>query len=72
LLLKKGIWLVHTAELEALAGFALGPLVCFHGGEQQVIEQVLAGSESLGKSSNQNDWLGNGTYFWVGSKERAQ
>ena len=63
---------MHTAELEALAGFALGPLVCFHGGEQQVIEQVLAGSESLGKSSNQNDWLGNGTYFWVGSKERAQ
>lgn len=63
---------MHTAELEALAGFALGPLVCFHGGEQQIIEQVLAGSESLGKSSNQNDWLGNGTFFWVGSKERDQ
>lgn len=62
---------MHTAELEALAGFALGPLVCFHGGELRVIEQVLADVETLGKSSNKNDWLGNGIYFWVGSKERA-
>ena len=63
---------MHTAELEALAGFALGPLVCFHGGELRVIEQVLSDVETLGKSSNKNDWLGNGIYFWVGSKERAQ
>lgn len=63
---------MHTAELEALAGFVLGPLVCYHGGELQIIEGVLSGTETLGNSSNQNDWLGSGIYFWVGSKERAQ
>ena len=63
---------MHTVELEALAGFALGPFVCYHGGELSIIEGVLSGTESLGKSSNQNDWLGSGIYFWVGSKERAQ
>ncbi len=39
---------MRTVELEALAGFAIGPLVCYHGGELKIIEDVLTGKELLG------------------------
>lgn len=48
--------------------FVLG----FHGCDEQVGEEVLAGKGHLRRSTNDHDWLGEGIYFWEGSPQRAQ
>lgn len=48
--------------------FVLG----FHGCDQSVAEQVIAGRECLCQSTNDYDWLGHGIYFWENDPERAK
>ncbi len=48
-----------------------GIVLGFHGCDEQVGESVLAGKRSLGTSTNDYDWLGNGVYFWEGNPARA-
>ena len=43
----------------------------FHGCNQETYEKVLYKHESLKKSDNKYDWLGNGIYFWENSYQRA-
>jgi len=43
----------------------------FHGCHESVIKKVVFGKSNLIKSNNSYDWLGNGTYFWENSPERA-
>lgn len=43
----------------------------FHGCDQDVAEQVIAGNETLKPSENTYDWLGNGIYFWENNPLRA-
>lgn len=49
----------------------LGPIIGYHGCDQEVAEKVLAGQDGLKPSENDYDWLGPGIYFWVDSKERG-
>lgn len=49
----------------------LGPIIGYHGCDQEIAEKVLAGHEALKPSENDYDWLGPGIYFWVDSKERG-
>jgi len=51
-----------------LPGIVLG----FHGCDESVGEQVLAGKSHLRKSDKVYDWLGHGIYFWENNPERAQ
>ena len=50
---------------------SIGRIVGFHGCDRQVAEKVLEGREELHTSTNEYDWLGSGTYFWVDSPTRA-
>jgi hypothetical protein len=50
------------------SAFVLG----FHGCDESVGEQILAGREHLVPSSNDYDWLGHGIYFWENSPARAR
>ncbi len=50
-----------------LPAFVLG----FHGCDEAVGEEVLAGRRRLTHSENAYDWLGSGCYFWEGSPARA-
>lgn len=43
----------------------------FHGCSKKVFDNVLHRGETLRKSDNSYDWLGNGIYFWGHSHERA-
>ena len=47
--------------------FVLG----YHGCDQAIITDVLAGKQDLRVSRNDYDWLGNGIYFWEDSYQRA-
>lgn len=46
-------------------------IVGYHGCDRQVAEGVLLGGESLRKSHNLYDWLGEGIYFWEYGPRRA-
>jgi hypothetical protein len=50
---------------------SLGPAIGYHGCSKEVADAVLFGNEHLKASSNDYDWLGHGTYFWLDSPERA-
>lgn len=43
----------------------------FHGCNRETYERVLYSHEELNSSTNDDDWLGNGIYFWENSYERA-
>ena len=43
----------------------------FHGCHSSVFHKVIENGESLKKSSNSYDWLGNGIYFWEQNYQRA-
>jgi hypothetical protein len=47
--------------------FVLG----FHGCDEAVGEDILAGKGHLKFSTNRHDWLGDGVYFWEGDPKRA-
>jgi len=49
------------------SGFTLG----FHGCDQTVGEQILAGRTHIRWSENEYDWLGSGSYFWENNPLRA-
>ena len=51
-----------------VSAFVLG----FHGCDESVGEQVLAGGQHLVPSTNDYDWLGHGIYFWENSPVRAK
>ena len=44
----------------------------FHGCDQSTFERVIYRGESLTKSQNVYDWLGNGIYFWEQNLQRAK
>jgi hypothetical protein len=48
-----------------------GLLIVFHGCDEAVRDEVIAGVRTLNPSQNKYDWLGNGIYFWENNYERA-
>jgi hypothetical protein len=48
-----------------------GLLIGFHGCEEAIRNDVIAGVRTLNPSQNKYDWLGNGIYFWENNYERA-
>lgn len=48
-----------------------GLILGFHGCDQNILNKVLSGSETLKASTNGYDWLGHGIYFWDSSPSRA-
>ena len=50
-----------------LSGLVLG----FHGCDETVGKDVVAGKTPLRASANDYDWLGHGIYFWENSPDRA-
>jgi len=51
--------------------YSLPHFVGYHGCDQTLGENVLAGKDKLKASDNSHDWLGPGIYFWQDSPERA-
>lgn len=45
-------------------------VLAYHGCDESVRDAVVMG-ESLQKSENPYDWLGNGIYFWENDEQRA-
>ncbi len=43
----------------------------FHGTDEEIVMDVVAGKTELNKSKNDYDWLGNGIYFWEFNYNRA-
>ena len=50
-----------------LSGILLG----FHGCDERVGRDIIAGKMPLHASENDYDWLGHGIYFWENSLDRA-
>ena len=48
-----------------------GLVIGFHGCDRSIGEEILAGNAEVKASKNPYDWLGNGSYFWENSSERA-
>jgi hypothetical protein len=48
-----------------------GLILGFHGCDQSLVDEVVAGNKQLKNSTNSYDWLGNGIYFWDHSPSRA-
>jgi hypothetical protein len=48
-----------------------GLLIGFHGCEEAVRNEVIAGKRVLNPSKNRHDWLGSGIYFWENNYMRA-
>jgi hypothetical protein len=48
-----------------------GLLIGFHGCEETLRDDIIAGIKTLNPSQNKYDWLGNGFYFWENNYERA-
>jgi hypothetical protein len=46
-------------------------IIGFHGCDETVAEKILAGQDTLRKSTNSYDWLGHGIYFWENNPQRA-
>ena len=46
-------------------------LVGYHGTRSDIADLVMQGLDTLKKSQNHNDWLGDGVYFWLLAPERA-
>lgn len=47
-------------------------IIGFHGCDLDTYKKVLYKHESIKKSNNSYDWLGNGVYFWENSLDRAK
>jgi hypothetical protein len=43
----------------------------YHGCDQDVAEDILAGKTEVRSSTNSYDWLGSGAYFWENNPARA-
>ena len=43
----------------------------YHGCEKEVAEGIVAGGLDFKISANQNDWLGDGVYFWEANPSKA-
>ena len=43
----------------------------FHGCDESVGEEILAGKKNIKHSNNDYDWLGKGAYFWENDPDRA-
>jgi len=48
-----------------------GFVLAYHGCDQEVGEEILAGRKEIKISTNPWDWLGEGAYFWENSYHRA-
>lgn len=48
-----------------------GLLIGFHGCEQAVRDEIIAGKRVMHPSKNRHDWLGSGIYFWENNYARA-
>jgi hypothetical protein len=48
-----------------------GLLIGFHGCEEAIRNDIVAGKIMLKASNNKHDWLGPGFYFWESNYERA-
>jgi len=48
-----------------------GLILAFHGCDESLISDLVAGKSSLRNSKNDYDWLGHGSYFWDNSPSRA-
>lgn len=46
-------------------------VLAYHGCDRSIINDVLIGKQDLRVSRNNYDWLGNGTYCWEDSYQRA-
>ena len=46
-------------------------IIGYHGCDEDLAEEVLAGKIPLKLSSNKYDWLGGGIYFWENNPHRA-
>jgi len=49
-----------------------GFVLAYHGCDQKIGEDILAGKEEVQPSTNDHDWLGKGAYFWEDSPARAK
>lgn len=43
----------------------------YHGCDQDVAEEILAGKADVRSTTNSYDWLGSGAYFWENNPARA-
>lgn len=46
-------------------------ILCYHGCDRDVAEELLSGKSKLKVSQNEHDWLGHGIYFWEENPKRA-
>lgn len=46
-------------------------VIGYHGCDADLARRIVCKEESLAHSINDYDWLGNGSYFWEGSVDRA-
>lgn len=47
-------------------------VIGFHGTDVATAEKVLLDPEAFRESDGLDEWLGHGTYFWIGSLRRAR
>ena len=47
------------------------PVLAYHGCDEATADAIINGRMTFDPSTNEYDWLGEGTYFWVGSYSRA-
>jgi hypothetical protein len=55
------------ASPDRLSDFVIG----YHGTDEAVVEDILAGRTQLAPSPRGYDWLGDGIYFWEEDPDRA-
>lgn len=46
-------------------------VIGYHGTSRSVAEQIVLGKQPFGFSRNDDDWLGNGVYFWEHAPQQA-
>lgn len=46
-------------------------VIGFHGCDEEIRDDIVAGRSPMTKSQNDYDWLGNGFYFWENNYDRA-
>lgn len=46
-------------------------ILCYHGCDRDVAENLLSGKSKFKVSQNEHDWLGHGIYFWEDNPKRA-
>lgn len=48
-----------------------GLIIGFHGCDEPIRDEIIAGKRCMIPSTNKHDWLGQGYYFWQNNYERA-